>query len=165
MNPAQAGFIVCSASQFGVITGRPCWTSILTCWPASKPASSSPWLVGKYRDVVWEWLQPVQPEQYCGHWWRNHRRDFARDCARRNQPSAANRKQEMIRRLATVFLSTACIWLVACSIAWLGGSYAYVMFNRLNYSPGWNDVVAIVRIALLIASVFTLVTWIKVKNS
>lgn len=69
----------------------------------------------------------------------------------------------MIRRLAKVFLCTACIWLVACSIAWFGGSYAYSAFNGLHYSPGWNDIVAIVRIALLIASVFTLLAWIKTR--
>jgi hypothetical protein len=37
-NPAAAGFVV---YQSGVMTRRPCWTSILTRWPGGKPACSS----------------------------------------------------------------------------------------------------------------------------
>jgi hypothetical protein len=69
----------------------------------------------------------------------------------------------MIRRLAMMFFCTAGIWLVACSIAWFGGGYAYAMFNGLHYSPGWSDVVAIARVTLVIAIVFTLLAWIKKK--
>lgn len=71
----------------------------------------------------------------------------------------------MIGRLTVVFLYTACIWFIACSIAWIGGSYMYAAFNRLNYSAGWHDVIVIVRLTLVIASAFTLITWIKARNS
>jgi hypothetical protein len=70
----------------------------------------------------------------------------------------------MIIRLATVFLCTACIWLVACSIAWFGGSYAYAAFNGLHYSLGWGDVVSVIRITILIAATVTLITWVKMRN-
>jgi hypothetical protein len=71
----------------------------------------------------------------------------------------------MIGRLVTVFLCTACIWFVACSIAWVGGGYAYAKFNDLHYSVGWGDIVAITRITLVIAAGFTLITWLKMRNS
>jgi len=40
----------------------------------------------------------------------------------------------------------------------------YAAFNGLNYSAGWHDVVAIVRLTLVIAATFTLITWIKARN-
>lgn len=71
----------------------------------------------------------------------------------------------MIGRLVAVFLCTACIWFVACSIAWIGGSFAYATFNDLHYSVGWDDIIAITRAALVIAAGFTLITWLKVRKS
>jgi hypothetical protein len=71
----------------------------------------------------------------------------------------------MIGRLVAVFLRTFCIWFVACLIAWVGGSYTYAKFNELHYSVGWSDVITIIRMALLIAAGFTLITWLKVRNS
>lgn len=71
----------------------------------------------------------------------------------------------MIGRLVTVFLCTAFIWLIACAIAWFRGSYVYAAFNGLHYSPGRGDIVTIVRFALVIAFAFTLLTWIKTRNT
>lgn len=71
----------------------------------------------------------------------------------------------MIGRLVAVFVCTAIIWFVASSIAWVGGSYAYAIFNGLHYSVGRSDVIAIIRITLVIATGFTLITWINVRNS
>jgi hypothetical protein len=70
----------------------------------------------------------------------------------------------MIGRLVTVFLCTACIWFAACSIAWIGGGYAYATFNGLHYSVGWGDIRAITRITLVMAAGFTLITWLKVRS-
>ncbi|MGF6840320.1 hypothetical protein QF001_004187 [Paraburkholderia youngii] len=69
----------------------------------------------------------------------------------------------MIGRLVTVFFCTSCIWFVVCLIAWVGGSYTYAKFNDLHYSVGWNDITTIIRIALVIAAGFTLITWLKVR--
>jgi TRAP-type C4-dicarboxylate transport system permease small subunit len=71
----------------------------------------------------------------------------------------------VISRLAKVFLCTTCIWLIACAVAWFGGSYAYATFNGSHYSPGRGDVMTVVRLALVIAFAFTLLTWIKTRDS
>lgn len=41
----------------------------------------------------------------------------------------------------------------------------YAAFNGLCYSAGWNDVIIIIRLTLFIAAAFTLITWMKARNS
>jgi hypothetical protein len=70
----------------------------------------------------------------------------------------------MIARLVIIFLYTYCIWLATCSISWFGGGYIYAIFNGFNYSAGLSDAINVMRLAFVISSTFTVITWVKIRN-